>query len=299
MLLTIFTPIFNRVEYIDRLFLTLDKQEVKNFEWIIIDDGSVENIENKVKKNLQVKHDFPITFLKQKNSGKQRAINKAVSMAKGKYFFILDSDDLLFTYTTKKIENWCKDIESQRDYKKFAGVSGLGITPTKKLLGGTGNGKKVIDATNIQRGNYNLWGDMAEVYKTSILRKYPFFVFEGETFISEAVVWNKVAADGYKIRWHMEPIYIGEYLSDGLTRNSIKRDATNFKGLIYFTNQSLKLLPFKEKINVLIHYVDVCDYKKMSNEEISKYVDLKANEVRLVKLIKKAKKLKAIFKTYL
>ena len=53
MFLTIFTPIYNRSKYVSRLFSTLDNQKVKNFEWIIINDGSTDDTENKIKENLK------------------------------------------------------------------------------------------------------------------------------------------------------------------------------------------------------------------------------------------------------
>ena len=277
MLLTIFTPIYNREKYVPRLFDTLLKQKCKNFEWIIIDDGSSDATKQEINKELKKqKNDFPITFLTKQNGGKQRAINDAVSIAKGKYFFILDSDDVLLSNATELIDKWCKEIENLSNYNEYAGVSGLCITPQGKYLSGVVTGKQYIDASNLDRYKFNLEGDMAEVYKTTILRRFPFKVFPNETFISEETVWNEIANNGYIMRWYMTPIYVGDYLVDGLTKNSIQRDINNYTGLIYQTKEALKLKPLKKQILSVGYFVDISKRKgysltKMkSNIKISK-----------------------------
>ena len=92
-----------------------------------------------------------------------------------------------------------------------------------------------IDATNLERKSKKLLGDKAEVYRKDILLKYPFPEFEGEKFLTEAVVWNRIAADGYKIRWFNKIICICEYLDDGLTKTDAEeRRINNFNGYTCF-----------------------------------------------------------------
>jgi hypothetical protein len=76
--------------------------------------------------------------------------------------------------------------------------------------------------------------DKAEVYKTSVLKKYPFPEFEGEKFLPEPVVWDHIARDGYMIRWFNEIIYICEYLQDGLTASEDKKFMENPKGFLTY-----------------------------------------------------------------
>lgn len=275
MFLTIFTPVYNRSKYMKRLFDSICNQNNKDFEWIIINDGSTDDTE-KVIRNLIKNHktNISIKFISKKNGGKQRAINDAVKIAKGKYFFIVDSDDKLTPDATQLVRKWCKEIDQLPDFNRYAGVSGLCETPSGELLSGTGDGRKSIDASNLDRHKYNLDGDMAEVYKTSILKKYPFKEFRGENFISEGTVWNQIAADGYILRWHMEPIYIGEYLPDGLTQNSVSRDIKNFKGLTYATKMDLKLMGIKLKIHFLNYYVKIGRKKGLSWKKISKLISV-------------------------
>lgn len=270
MFLTIFTSIYNRANFVNKLFHTLDNQTCKDFEWIIINDGSTDDTAKMIKSEIKKAHNYSIKFYSVKNGGKQRAINKGVNLASGKYFFILDSDDVLTSNAVCKIKKWCQDIEGNSDYQRFAGVSGQRITPEGKLLSGNGKGKKVVVASNLQRRKYDLMGDMAEVYKTSILKKYPFKVYKNENFITESTVWNQIAADGYLIKWHKDPIYIGNYLSDGLTHNFETRDMRNFNGLIFSTKVHIKLLRGKDKLLIMGYFAFIgrkknIDWKKLSD----------------------------------
>lgn len=296
MFLTIFTPIYNREKYVSRLFDSIDSQTIKNFEWIIINDGSTDSTDEKIKENIARKErQFNIRYIKVKNGGKPRAINKAVQLAKGKYFFIVDSDDWLVPDAVKLINDWCTDIEHDPNFQQFAGVAGLRKYPNNKINGGSGNGKLIIDANNLEREKFNLGGDKAEVYKTRLLRKYPFRIFENENFITEGTVWNKIAADGYTIRWHMVPIYVGDYLSDGLTQNSLKRDMHNFNGLIYTTKQGLKLESFRNTFNYLYNYVEVGKAKSYSYKKLADLIGISTYSLfiryNLFKMLKKGKHL--------
>ncbi len=91
---TIFTPAYNRGDTLSRLYESLKKQSNKNFQWIVVDDGSVDNtrelIENWKKENI-----LNIIYVYQENSGKVRAINRGVELAEGEFFFIVDSDDYI------------------------------------------------------------------------------------------------------------------------------------------------------------------------------------------------------------
>ena len=93
-MITIFTPTYNRAHLLERLYKSLCHQSNKDFEWVIVDDGSVDHTE-KLIESFQLENQIPIQFFKQENSGKHTAINKGVAMAKGELFFIVDSDDFL------------------------------------------------------------------------------------------------------------------------------------------------------------------------------------------------------------
>lgn len=256
MLITVFTPTYNRGYIIDTLYQSLQKQTFKDFEWLVIDDGSTDNtsvlFESWTKENKQ----FPIRYYKVENGGKHRAINKATELAKGKLFFIVDSDDFLTEDALENIAKWERTLVNK---EKFCGVSGNRGERKNHFWGTTFEGE-FLDATSLERNKKNITGDKAEVFYTDILKRYKFNEFEGENFITEATVWNRMAADGYKIRWFNKTIYISNYLNDGLTKNIEAIFANNPKGTAYYIKQQINFdkCNLKGKLsyyNLFYHFV--------------------------------------------
>ncbi len=233
-MITVFTPIYNRAYVVEKLYQSLVRQSLYDFEWLIVDDGSTDNIAELVKQWRKSFNPFPIHFVQQENGGKHRAINRGVQEARGDAFFIVDSDDYLTDNAIQLIEEWWKDVV---DDDSFAGVSGLRAKKNMCVVGDEVVFDEYVDATNLERAQFGLEGDKAEVYKTAILKRYPFPEFDGENFITEAVVWDKIAYDGYKIRWYNQIIYICEYIEDGLTHQGMNLFFQNPKGWWLFMHQ--------------------------------------------------------------
>ena len=251
MLLTIFTPTYNRAYILPKLYKSLCVQIESNnlFEWLIIDDASSDNTLELVNKWKAERHSFEIRYYRQEHGGKHRALNKAFNLAKGEFIFIVDSDDSLTVDAVKLASQWISTI---RNEPAFAGVSGLRISSTGKVWGGDVKYRNAyIDATNFERRKYNLLGDKAEVYRTSILKQYMFPEIPDEFFVTEDFCWMQIAAAGYKIRWYNHPIYICEYLEDGLTNagaNDVNGHIKNYHGYCAYIKKCLDLKPFSEKM---------------------------------------------------
>ena len=95
MRITVFTPTYNRGYIIENLYQSLRRQSFRDFEWLVVDDGSGDSTAALFAHFQQEENFFPIRYIKTENGGKHRAINKGVSMAAGDLFFIVDSDDCL------------------------------------------------------------------------------------------------------------------------------------------------------------------------------------------------------------
>lgn len=215
-MLTVFTPTYNRAHTLPRLYESLLVQDCKDFEWLVIDDGSEDGTEALFDKWKAQDNGFSVRVFRVENGGKQRAINRAVELAHGDYFFIVDSDDALMpdavSFVLEAFGNLPED-------PSFIGISGLRGDMQSVPLGREPrfDGKPWLDASNLERPRYGLSYDMAEVFFTEKLKRYPFPVWPGEKFTPEAVVWDRMAYDGYKLRWFNKVIYRCEYLPGGLT----------------------------------------------------------------------------------
>lgn len=243
MKITVFTPTYNRAYIIGELYKSLQKQTYHNFEWLVIDDGSIDHTRSLFDNWIKEDNKFSIRYYQVKNGGKHRAINKGTELAAGNLFFIVDSDDNLTQNALEHIIKWEGSI---RNKNEFCGISGNRGKSKENIIGTTFKGD-FMDATSLERSKYNITGDKAEVFYTDILKKYKFQEFEGENFITEATVWNRMAYDGYKIRWFNETIYLCDYLEDGLTKNMQEVFARNPKGTATYIKQQIKFYKCKLK----------------------------------------------------
>ncbi len=238
-MLTVFTPTYNRAHTLPRLFDSLQAQDCKDFEWLVVDDGSTDGTAGLFQDWIKAEMDFPIRYYRTENGGKQRAVNKGVSLAEGRYFFIVDSDDSLLPDAVSFVLEAFSILPND---PSFIGVSGLRGDAQGISLGGGPDlgGKPWVDASNLERPRYGLSRDMAEVFFTDKLRNYPFPVWEGEKFTPEAVVWDRMALDGYKLRWFDKVIYRCEYLPGGLTDSSWRLLKENPMGYAMLYNVRLR-----------------------------------------------------------
>ena len=270
-IVTVFTPTYNRANTLNRLFSSLNAQTSHRFEWLIVDDSSTDNSEELINRIMIEYPEFPIRYYRKKNGGKHTAINVGVKKAKGYLFFIVDSDDYLTPEPISKILKWEETIENQEGYAGVAGNKGL----SRNELIGKSFVAEYVDATSLERQRYSIEGDKAEVFYTSVLQKYPFPVYENEKFMTETVVWYKIAADNLKIRWYNSIIYIAEYLPDGLTANQIELYANNPQGFALSIKQKLQYFNYsKIQIdNEFYNYFQIVN-KKVSLRKTASYLDI-------------------------
>ncbi|MGL5616052.1 MAG: glycosyltransferase family 2 protein [Sarcina sp.] len=271
-LLTICTATYNRGELLKNLYESLKKQNKQNFNWIIVDDGSIDKTE-KIVETFRNDKFFKIDYIKKDNGGKHSALNLGIKKAETELFFIVDSDDILTEDATEKIEYYWNSIENKDE---FVGVAGLIDYNENEIIGNCSD-KEYIDATAIDyRFKLGYEGDRAEVLRTDILKENLFPIFEGERFLTEAVVWNRIASKGFKYRWFKKIIIITEYLEGGLSDNYNELLENNFNG----TKLYYKELINNKNIGKKIRYVDLsyiylrlCEKKGCRKECLNELTD--------------------------
>lgn len=105
--LSIITPTLNR-DFIKEAWLSLEKQTCKNFEWIIVDNGS-EKKHLDMLADIRSQASFEVIILSESKRGAAAARKKGVSESRGKYIAYLDDDDL---YSPDTVSSWLSDLES-------------------------------------------------------------------------------------------------------------------------------------------------------------------------------------------
>ena len=249
-MITIFTPTYTRAHLLDKLYVSLCSQTQKDFEWLIVDDGSTDGTEPLVAQFIK-EGKISIRYLKQENGGKHRAINRGVKVARGELFFIVDSDDVLTPDAVETVNHYYDQV---RGDGRFAGVCGLKAYFTGEKVGGEKN-YDVIDCNNFDfRFKHHVKGDMAEVFRTDILKEFPFPEIEGEKYCAEGVVWNNIA-NKYILRYFYKKIYLCDYLPDGLSLNSIRmRMKSPVSACICYSNMIKYPIPFMQKVKAAVNY---------------------------------------------
>ena len=136
MKITVFTPTYNRAYSLKRLFDSLVNQTYKDFEWVIVDDGSTDNTEELVEYFQKQYTNFLILYKKTENGGKHRAINRGMKLVNGDMILFVDSDDWL----RKDALEWIAKVEAsipENEKENYAGVQGLCIHANGELIGKT------------------------------------------------------------------------------------------------------------------------------------------------------------------
>lgn len=248
--ITVLTPAYNRARLLPRLYESLLKQKYNDFEWLIVDDGSTDDtravVEGFIEKNV-----FLIHYYYKENGGKHTAVNIGVKEAKGELVFIADSDDMLLPDSLQRVAEEYAQVEGDNS---FCGVCGLDCDLNGTIIG-SGLGREHIDANSLQlRMRYGVTGDLKEVFKTSVLREFPFPEIRGERFCPEALVWNRIARK-YKLRCFNRPIYQVEYQEEGLTSNIVRiRMQSPVASMMTYAEMLDMDVPWSQKIKAAINY---------------------------------------------
>lgn len=227
-MITVLTPTFNRGG-LQSLWNSLQKQTVKDFEWLVVDDGSTDGTKNLITQ-LQEKSDFPIRYIYKNNGGKHTALNVGIQTICSELTFIVDSDDCV---TDDAIESILKIHKKYRSQNNICGYAFLRAFPDGKV-----NGKKfdvdekIGSYIDVRVNGDDTGADKAEVFKTHCLKEFPFPEYPNEKFLGEDLVWVRMARK-YEMVHINKAIYVGNYLEDGLTNNRRKHNIASPIGCMH------------------------------------------------------------------
>ena len=247
-----------------KLYESLYNQDCKDFEWIIVDDGSTDDTSTCVEQ-MKRAADFPISYYKKENGGKHTALNYAYQFIETPLTFIVDSDDFLTEDAISYINTVYK---SYKDEKDLCGFSFLRGKPDGGYLSTSGVPQNGMKESFVEcRINRSIGGDMAEVWYTHCLKEYSFPEFKGEKFLGEDIVWVRMS-EKYKMRFFNRVIYISDYLEEGLTNNRRKHNIKSPNGCVAraeaFLNSNANV---KAKIKAALQYQI---YGRFANIRINK-----------------------------
>ncbi len=246
--LTIFTPTYNRANTLKRLYSSLCIQTVKDFIWLVVDDGSTDNTEELFELWSENRY-FAVRYVKQQNGGKMRAHNCGVKQANTELFVCVDSDDYLEQNAVEKILNCWQD--NKKDF--YAGIiaykSADGLNPV---------GNEFIKLNRVTlSGEYKAGfkGDTTLIYRTDVLKDHLFPEIENEKFVTEAYIYDQIDQK-FQMLLLPEICTIIEYLPDGYSNSYLKLLRENPIGWSLYYKQCYKLeRSFSLKIKYISKYI--------------------------------------------
>ena len=288
MRLTIFTPTYNRSESLRYIFEALCRQTDKRFEWLIIDDGSVDNTKECVDNFIKQNPNFNIRYYFQTHGGKHRAQNKAIDLAKGQLFITCDSNKYPADNMVELVLNM---VETIKDVPYMCGVGGYRADFSGNIWGGKMLIKEegYVDCTRLEHDKYHIYGDKATAFYTEILKKYKSPEYPNEYFVSESVWLIPMAMNGYKTRWFPEILIYGEYAKDGLTQtgaNSRIGHEVNFLGFLQLIKVEREARGIKKIMYLLYEALDIAKDKKMSDKNFIEKTGCTFKEILYLRIIR-------------
>ena len=207
--ISVLTPTYNRAKYLIKLYESLCTQNYSNFEWIVVDDGSIDDTSQIVNKMIESSN-FEIKYIFKENGGKPSAHNMGVRYAESDLVLICDDDDYLVNDALNIINRMWKEYINEEIGGMIAYRGTDSCTPLNQFTS-----DEVIG--NIQSLFKNGLFDTTQIYRTSILKNFLFPITENEKFVPEVWLWNKIDKY-YQLIIIDKVIEICEYLPDGLTK---------------------------------------------------------------------------------
>ncbi|MFH1057131.1 MAG: glycosyltransferase family A protein [Pseudomonadota bacterium] len=236
-LFTVFTPTYNRAHTLGRVHDSLAAQTLRDFEWLIVDDGSGDNTAELVAA-WQAAADFPIRYIQQPNQGKHVAVNRGAAAARGELFLTLDSDDACLPQALERLaEHWLAIPEPERDH--FAGVTARCLDQHGRPVGGHLPRPLMDISAHELRHLWRVRGELWGFTRTELVRAHPAPEPPGARFVPEDLIWSPIASR-HLTRFVDEPLRVyhrGE--ADSLTRSGAP--AGHLTGLMLWHCQTLNL----------------------------------------------------------
>ena len=205
-LFTVFTPTYERAASIHRVYDSLKVQTMRDFEWIVVDDGSTDGTDALIK-GWAAQADFPVTYLRQKHAGKHMAWNNALNHAKGQFFVIADSDDAFRPDSLERFWTMWRSIPV--DHRgRYRGVACRCVDEYGNFVGDSAIPDPWLDASELDaKYKYHLQYEMWGMTRIDVLREYPNPDIKGLRFYPECIIWDEIGKK-YLTRYFNEPLRV-------------------------------------------------------------------------------------------
>ncbi len=259
-LITVFTPTYNRRNCIHKCYESMCRQSSFNFKWLIIDDGSTDNTEEIVRKWQNEEQRFEIIYDYKENGGLHTGYNRGIELADTELFMCIDSDDWLPDDAIKTIETMWISIKE----KGYVGIMGIDRYDDGSCVGEMFPAD--VDEMYLYQKltEYKIDGDKKMVHRTDLLKKVaPMAVYPGEKDYNPSYMMYQLDQFG-KLFVSNECFCIVEYQPGGMSSNIYKQYRFSPNS---FADTRKLYLSFPDitpsfKFRHSVHYISSCIFAK-------------------------------------
>lgn len=254
--ITIFTPTYNRANTLGRTYKSLCYQTCKDFEWLIVDDGSTDNTSKLVEQWI-VEADFVIRYIYKENGGLYTGYNTAYANIETELNVCIDSDDYMPNNAVEIIINHWRKYGSD----KYAGIIGLDFyhNINKPIGGYFPNELKEVFLLDLTTKKIH-FGDVKQVLRTDLIKSVaPLIGFPDEKNFNPYYLFIQICDDFPLLVLNENLCYV-EYQQTGMSRNIINQYFNSPRSFAKsrIIEMGLKRSTLKFKIKSAIHYVAEC-----------------------------------------
>lgn len=188
---TVFTPTFNRRHTLHRCYESLAAQTLRDFEWLIVDDGSEDGTEELVKV-WEKENRVPIRYVRRRHRGAHHAHLTCLEEARGEFIIKLDSDDGCTPEALARLHrHWLAIPASERG--RYAGVTALCQDEAGALVGSVFPHSPLDCTAAALEYQHRVRGEKWGFVRADVLRRFPFPKNVPGNFIPESYVWSQVS----------------------------------------------------------------------------------------------------------
>ena len=243
--LTYFTPAYNAEKTLPNLYQALCNQTIKDFVWLVVDDGSVDNTSALVREYIE-HADFSIVLFQQENGGKHRAYNKAIKECNTELLCCVDADFVLVENATEKILNEWKNYAERTE---VAGIvtpiwcknSMTDLNQTKEYIGFSAKTPDIGRMPELY-SKYGYHGETLYPFRTTVLKEYMFPDIPNEKFMTESTIYLPISTQ-YKVHWMNQCLAQSTYMEGGLSDRRFYNQANSPLSTMLFYKLSAQCHP--------------------------------------------------------
>lgn len=254
--LTVFTPTYNRAHTIGRTYESLVNQTCKDFEWLVVDDGSTDNTRELVKGWIK-ENKIPIRYIYKENGGLATGYITAFANIDSELNVCIDSDDFMPENAVELIVNTWNKYGKGRD--DIAGVRGLDFYMNGGPIGGYYSDLSEMPYWELAKTHT---GDTKLAIRTDLLKALPEMkIYPGEKNANPSYYFWQIPQKYIMLN---ENLCWVDYQPNGMAAGIFRqyRNSPNSFALYRRLLMNHPAVPVKRRFIEAIHYVSSCIFAK-------------------------------------